>query len=332
MPDGGTCGWTNLDAGNSGGCAAGSPGPVGAAPATLVLDGGLTIYGNVTYATRGGRVLQGDLFVPPSGSVKPGLLVLVHGGGWLSCDQRRGVISPFALFFADTFKVAVFNIEYRLLQEGGAYPENLGDVKCATQFIASKGALYGFDPARMAIMGESAGAHLSLMTALTEDRADLDPGCGTAPKLKGVFAYSPPTDLPLLTASNSPAKGAPPIYTSSTCTAQVAPCTRSCDRCLDASPRSHVCSAKAPILIVHAPDPYDGLLSQNQSTALQASLRDAGADSTLLIPDASVIAMQTWNGNPCTADAGIAHGFQTQCLLVPTLNELSAAVHKALDP
>ncbi len=291
------------------------------------------MFVNITYGTRGGRVLQGDLFVPTPGTAPRGILVMVHGGGWLDCDQRRNVLNPYAVFFSDSFNVAVFNIEYRLLQEGGSYPSNLGDVKCAVQYITAHAGDYGLDATKVAILGESAGAHLALMTALTQDRADLDPGCSAiAAKVNAAIAYSPVSDLPALAASTSVAKGAPGIYAQSMCLEAISRCGASCDRCLDASPRAHACSATVPITIVHAPDPYDGLLPMAQSTTMAAALLDAGATVKLVIPTAASVAAQTWNGLPCTADAGIAHGFQSQCLLIPTYPDLAAAVKAALGP
>lgn len=328
------CGWTVPDAGVSGGCPSGSPGPTGQPYALIPLDAGTVVHANLTYGTRGGRVLQGDLWLPAPGGAPKGILVMVHGGGWLDCGQRRDVIGPFGAFFMATQNVAVFNIEYRLIQEGGQYPNNLSDVKCAVQYITAHAQDYGLDAAKVAILGESAGAHLALMTALTQDRADLDPGCSAQPpRVKAVIAYSPPTDLPLLAASASPARGAPGLYTQSTCSTPVTGCASSCDRCLDASPRAHACTPPpAKVTIVHAPDPYDGLLSDAQARALYATLADAGAQVKLVIPDAGAVAAQTWLGMPCTADAGLAHGFQSSCLLTPTYSDLAAAVQDALGP
>ena len=38
---------------------------------------------------------------------------------------------------AALYRVATFNIEYRLRQEGGGYPENLKDVRCALAWITA---------------------------------------------------------------------------------------------------------------------------------------------------------------------------------------------------
>ncbi len=326
------CEWELADAGTRGGCPSGSPGPTGATSATIPLDGGSAIVANLSYANRGGRVLQGDLFLPPPAATAPGILVMIHGGGWLDCSQRRDKLTSAAAFFAADLEVAVFNVEYRLVPEGGGYPANLGDVKCAVQFIAAHAADYGLDGSKVAVIGESAGAQLALMAALTEDRPDLDPDCGPPIHLRAAIAYSAPSDLPALAASTSPAKGAPVLYTSSSCASAVAGCEQSCDRCVDASPRAHACGAKAPILIVHAPDPYDGLLPQSQAESMAAALAGAGAEVRLVIPLPAAVAAQTWGTAACSAQAGIAHGFQSPCLLIPTYLDLATAVRQALGP
>jgi acetyl esterase/lipase len=329
--DGGTsCAWPAIPLGE--GCLLGGPTATGAAPLQIVLDGGTQIRANITYATRGGRVLQGDLFVPPPTATKPGVVVLVHGGGWRDCGQRRAALSSLALFFSSTLNVSVYNIEYRLTQEGGAYPENVNDVKCALRFMAANAAQYGLDGSKVVVMGESAGGHLALMAGITDSSPSLDIECGKAPALRAIVAYSAPTDLPAFRLTPSAAKDAPAVYTQSLCNTAVTPCVSSCDRCIDASPLAHACSAKAPMLLVHAPEPYDALVATSQSQRLADALSAQGAAVKLLIPTPLEIEAQRWGDRACSAQAGIAHGFQSPCLLTPTFVELQQFMVKALSP
>ncbi len=330
-PAGIDCNWPAVPQGA--GCSTGGPTAAGEAPLRIDLDGGTQIRANVTYATRGGRVLQGDLFLPPATKVKPGVIVLVHGGGWLDCTQRRSVLSALALFFSATFNVGVYNIEYRLTQEGGAYPENLNDVKCALRFMSANATQYGLDGSKVVAMGESAGGHLVLMAGLTESSSSaIDAQCGKMPPLRAIVAYSAGTDLPAFRQTMSTAKDAPAIYTQSACNTAVTPCTTSCDRCVDASPLAHACSAKAPILLVQAPEPYDALVPTSQSQRLANALRTNGASVNLLIPTPIEIEAQRWGDRPCSAQAGIAHGFQSPCLLTPTFSGLQQFITKAFGP
>ena len=54
------------------------------------------------------------------------------------------------------------------------FPAALADVKAAIRFIRAHAEEYGFDENRIAIWGESAGAYLSAMTALTSGVSELD--------------------------------------------------------------------------------------------------------------------------------------------------------------
>jgi acetyl esterase/lipase len=215
-------------------------------------------------------------------------MVVVHGGGWLDCENRRDDLSFFAQAVASILGVPTFNVEYRLAQEGGGYPDNVMDVKCAVQWLRANAERYQIDPARIGIMGASAGAHLALMVALTEGREDLNPGCGDAPpEVTLTLAYSAPTDLPAFVASDSIAREAPIHYTAEPCALPLEACSpaRACSRCSDASPLRHACeSDQDPIVLLQAPDPYDRFVAQSQAEVMADALQASGADVTLVIP------------------------------------------------
>jgi len=101
------------------------------------LDTDTTRDKNITYANRGGFALPSDLYIPEWSlpTKKPGVLVAIHGGGWGECDQRRDAIMNSLMDMAAKANTTVFNIEYRLENEGGRYPSNVMDVKCSVQFI-----------------------------------------------------------------------------------------------------------------------------------------------------------------------------------------------------
>src|SRR6185312_6980860 len=105
------------------------------------------------------------------------------------------------------------------------------------------------DGTRIAITGESAGAHLALLVGQTADRADLDPGCGTQPPhVSAVASYSSPTDLPeLKKATTFGGSLAVDGYAGPCAGVAVSGCSngRACDRCVDASPTAHPCRTTA---------------------------------------------------------------------------------------
>ena len=66
-----------------------------------------------------------------------------------------------------------FSIDYRLTRDGqNHYPAAVHDVRAAVQWVRSHGAELKIDPARIALMGDSAGAHLGALVALAGDTTD----------------------------------------------------------------------------------------------------------------------------------------------------------------
>jgi hypothetical protein len=273
-----------------------------------------------------------------------GLILGIHGGGWEDCGRRRNSAQGLALMrrLALATGAAFFAIDYRLSQEGGQFPENLKDVRCALQYAVSRIAAtpaLGVDPARVVVLGESAGAHLALLLGLTEDRADLDPMCRFAggaaarPNILGVYAFSPPTDLPLLATGGWLAGPATQHYTNGACSASAPVDPSSCgcvsaNRCVDASPVQHVCRARAQtdLVVVHAPRTPEGEYDLFIPFAQAERLRDAFAGSPrfqLWVPNAQALLDRGCYGSDYIADHGLvladgslipfAHGFM-ECL------------------
>lgn len=147
---------------------------------------------DITYVERDGVKLVGDLYLP-KGLDKAPVLVAVHGGGW----QRGGrdIYKYWGPYLAKN-GYAVFSIEYRLMKPGvKTYPGAVYDVKAAIQYVRAKAADLGVDPNRIALMGDSAGAHLSALTALAYNEppfAGADPGnpnAATSAAVKAVIGF-----------------------------------------------------------------------------------------------------------------------------------------------
>lgn len=125
---------------------------------------------NISYASNSGAQVC-DVYVP-EGTDKAPVIVLVHGGGFMFGDQAMAVIQPVIEKALDK-GYAVVSVDYRKATEA-VFPAALGDVKAAVRWVRANAMEYGFDPERIAIWGESAGAYLSLMTALTPNVAQLN--------------------------------------------------------------------------------------------------------------------------------------------------------------
>lgn len=125
---------------------------------------------NVSYASNSGAQVC-DIYTPEGVESAP-VIVLVHGGGFAFGDQAIPIIQP-VIDSALTHSYAVVSVDYWKSSEA-VFPAALSDVKAAVRFVKSHAAEYGFDPERIAIWGESAGAYLSLMTALTPEVPELN--------------------------------------------------------------------------------------------------------------------------------------------------------------
>ncbi|MEO8612674.1 MAG: alpha/beta hydrolase [Chloroflexota bacterium] len=126
-----------------------------------------TAHGKLTkrvpYAEVNGRQLALDTYQPTAepilGNQYPALIV-IHGGGWRN-GEPGGWFTPHNHYFASQGYV-VFDIEYRLSGEA-KWPAQFEDVERAIQWVKDHADEYRVDPARIALLGRSAGAHLALM-------------------------------------------------------------------------------------------------------------------------------------------------------------------------
>jgi len=128
-----------------------------------MTDDNVTIHNGVAYANHDGIELAGDLFLPKGAKAVPAL-VAVHGGGWVA--GARNAFQYWGPYLAAR-GTAMFAISYRLATKGKAFPHAVQDVLAAVQFVRGKAAGFGVDPARIGLLGASAGAHLAALTALS---------------------------------------------------------------------------------------------------------------------------------------------------------------------
>lgn len=90
-------------------------------------------------------------------------LVYVHGGGWtiFSLDTHDRLMREYAAIAG----VAVVGVDYSLSPEA-RFPRAIEETAAVVRWLARHGAEAGIDGARLALGGDSAGAHISAATAL----------------------------------------------------------------------------------------------------------------------------------------------------------------------
>jgi acetyl esterase/lipase len=144
----------------------------------------VVLYGEVL----GYRPLELDLYLPPAEGPHP-VIVHVHGGGWRRGSRREPLPGLSTEFYENLAEqgFAVAAVDYRL--SGGArFPAALDDVRAAVDWVRDTAVAYGLDAGRVFLWGDSAGAHLALLAALTGSAL-------TGAKVQRLVAWFPVTDL-----------------------------------------------------------------------------------------------------------------------------------------
>ena len=103
------------------------------------------------------------LYAPEPGTDAGGLLVYFHGGGHVKGDLDTHDTT--CRFLAHASGVGVLSIDYRLAPEQ-PFPAATEDAVAALRFASEHAERLGFDPARIAVGGDSAGGNLAAVAAL----------------------------------------------------------------------------------------------------------------------------------------------------------------------
>jgi pectinesterase len=136
---------------------------------------------NIQYGEADGEKLLLDAHVP-SGAGKFPVVLIVHGGGWMTGDREKDIVPLFAPF-ATNF--TWFTISYRLAPTN-RWPACYDDVQTAIHWVKAHASEFKGDPERLALLGYSAGGQL---VALAGTHATADT------RVQAVAAFAPPTDL-----------------------------------------------------------------------------------------------------------------------------------------
>jgi acetyl esterase/lipase len=118
------------------------------------------------YGQHDGVKLTGDLYTPKAPGKYPAL-VAVHGGalqvGTATLYRHWGP-------YLAQHGYVLLAIDYRLMTDGKEqYPEAVHDVRAGVQFLRSRSEAIKVDPDRIGLIGDSAGAYLAALVALSGD-------------------------------------------------------------------------------------------------------------------------------------------------------------------
>ncbi len=149
---------------------------------------------DIEYGRAGDHALLVDVY-SPKGLNKPAPgLIFIHGGGW--SGGHRSDYKYYTVAFAQRGYVAA-TISYRFAPEF-PFPAAVEDAKCAVRWMRAKAAELHVDPDRIAVIGGSAGGHLSMMVGYTADQKKLEGHGGhegVSSEVRAVVDLYGPTDF-----------------------------------------------------------------------------------------------------------------------------------------
>jgi acetyl esterase/lipase len=105
---------------------------------------------------------QLDIYQPANAAGAP-ILIYVHGGAW-KAGSRRSVGSKASYYNGKGY--VFVSVDYTLYPRANAEQQAV-EVAQAVNWVSRNATTYGGDPSRIALMGHSAGCHLSAMATLS---------------------------------------------------------------------------------------------------------------------------------------------------------------------
>lgn len=116
-------------------------------------------------AVSDGAEIEVRVYVPYSleNTEQRPAFVFAHGGGW--CLGSLDAWNRSCRLLAETTQQVVFSVDYRLAPEF-KFPTPLNDFFTAFRYIHEHASLFGIDPNRIAVGGDSAGANIAAAACL----------------------------------------------------------------------------------------------------------------------------------------------------------------------
>ncbi len=232
---------------------------------------------DIPYTTDTTGSYGADLYMPGGPGPFPAV-VMIHGGSWRSGHKTelRKLSTDLA-----THGYVCFSIDYDTHPR--SFPYSWQESRAAITFVQAHASAYRIDPARIAVLGTSAGGQLAALLAvapegpapITSATADASPNAPTVSTATPTTQTPPPaTDVPIQAAvifnggyDLHPKAWLLRRYLGGRCDTIPAVCD-------DASPDNHVKPGDPPIFVGHGT--HDGVIPYSQATTFVDRLRAAG--------------------------------------------------------
>lgn len=219
-------------------------------------------YKDVPYKTIDSTILKLDIYHSKDLTGTAPLIIFIHGGAWKKGNKHDYL--PYLISYANKGYVTA-TIQYRLT-DAAKYPAQLLDVESSVKWLKQHAADYHIDPEKVAMVGGSAGGHLAMLNAYSNDSGTIDDS-GFSSNVQALVNFYGPSDLAHEEAWDKSSveyligktyKEAPEIYKS-------------------ASPIYFITKAAPPTLTFHGT--LDELVPFEQSDRLHQKLQETGVPS-----------------------------------------------------
>ena len=217
-------------------------------------------------------------YTHPSQSPSPAIL-MIHQGGWNEGD--KSAYHDLMTHYAQLGYITV-SINFRPAGEA-PFPAAFLDCRRAIRWLRMHASSYGLDPARIGVTGWSAGAHLAMLLALSDDEPDgEDQDRGVSSRVQaavcvsGVYDFLMEARGPFANNENDPVVirflGGTP--------------RQKRDLAKRASPVTHLTSDDPPLLVFHGK--MDRTIDVEQARQFKLALEAIGRkDEVILLQDAN---------------------------------------------
>jgi len=220
---------------------------------------GVTAKQDVIYGRVEGSALLADIAYPTGGSRLPAI-ISVHGGRWRAGNRTDASSIKVAQWAG--FGFFAMSIDYRLVG-GSPAPASYLDTLCAIRWVHAHAQEYGIDPARVYLIGQSAGGQLvSLVATLGDGPFKRSGGWDDARSdVRAVISVAGPYELNTLSWGNLWT----PVGEDVEAARKVA------------SPMTHISAKMPPILIIHSDD--DRSVPIQQAVDFAEAVKKAGVQT-----------------------------------------------------
>lgn len=249
-------------------------------PPREVVNKTVAVYRDLDFAVNADESIQLDFYVPKAAKAPLPTIVVIAGGAFLAQDEKK--FKDEARILAES-GFAAASIAYRGWP-GDSFPAAVEDAKAAVRYLRANAATLNIDPERIGAFGQSAGAYLVGMLAVSAGEAELE-GTGGNPGvpsgIKVAVCFSGLFDF--IRGEGGEKEGGSIAKRTFNRLWIGDPLEENPELWAKASPISYITPDDAPILFVHSRK--DSMVPWSQSEQMYEALKKVRPESKLLLLD-----------------------------------------------